>query len=73
MNGIFKFFLNALKAIFLSPFYVIYFTAFLLLTIFNYLFGEIRFIFSGFNYGSRKENKYNKKLESIRQNNGGVR
>ena len=73
MSGIFKFVLNALKAIFLSPFYIIYFLAFLLLTILNYILGEIRFIFSGFNYGSRKENKYNRKLESMKQNNGGVK
>ena len=73
MRAIFKFVLNALKAIFLSPFYIIYFLAFLLLTLFNYIVGEILFICSGFNYGSRKENKYNRKLEGIKQNNGGVK
>ncbi|MDY2889261.1 MAG: hypothetical protein SOU19_06795 [Candidatus Caccosoma sp.] len=73
MGGVFKFFLNALKAIFLSPFYLVYFIAFLLLTIFNYLIGELRFIFSGFRYGTRKENKYIVKLEKIKQANGGVK
>lgn len=73
MGGVFKFFLNALKAIFLSPFYLIYFIAFLLFTIFNYIFGELRFLFFGFRYGTRSENKYIKKLANIKQGIGGVK
>ena len=65
MNSALKFFLNALKAIFLSPFYLLVFVLTLLYAIINYIVGIFRWIFSGFTYGSRKTNKYLIELEKV--------
>lgn len=62
MSKILTFFLNALKAIFLSPFYIVYFLIYLLYTILFHFIGEIRILISGFKYGSKKDNKYEKEL-----------
>ena len=63
MNNLFNFFLNAIKAILLSPFYILYFVVVLLIGLFNHLIGEVRILLSGFKYATDKENKYNKKLQ----------
>ncbi|MCI5744678.1 MAG: hypothetical protein MR270_00095 [Erysipelotrichaceae bacterium] len=65
MGNVLKFFLNAVKAIVLSPFYIVYFALYFIYAILNYLIGEIRLVFSGFRYGDKKENKYLKKVEKI--------
>ena len=62
MGGILKFFLNALKAIFLGPFYVAYFILFFVYGIINHFIGEIKVIFTGFRYGTKSENKYTRRL-----------
>lgn len=72
MNSMFTFFLNALKAIIFSPFYLLYFLFVLLIGLFNHIIGEVKVLFSGFKYGSEKENKYTKKLkQEIQNRNGG--
>lgn len=75
MGAALKFFLNALKALFLSPFYIVYFLVFLVYGFFNHLIGEVRVIISGFKYASDKENKYQNKLKkkTTSANNGGVK
>lgn len=67
MSKILTFFLNALKAIFLSPFYLIYFILYLLYTLFAHLFGEICVLFSGFKFGNKKYNKYEQELNKLKQ------
>lgn len=62
IGSVLKFFLNALKALFLSPFYVGYFLVFLVYSLFNFIFGSIAWLASGFSYGSVKENKYVEEL-----------
>ena len=62
MGNVLKFFLNALKAIFFSPFYICYFLIFFIIGIFNHIIGELRVLISGFRFASEKENKYSKKL-----------
>lgn len=72
MEGILRFFLNAFKAILLSPFYIVYFVIVLLIGLFNHIIGEIRVLLSGFKYGSKNENKYRKMVEKkIRAQGGG--
>ena len=72
MEGILRFFLNAFKAILLSPFYIVYFVIVLLIGLFNHIIGEIRVLFSDFKYGSKNENKYRKMVEKkIRAQGGG--
>ena len=71
MEGILKFFLNAFKAIIFSPFYIIYFVFAFLVGLINYLWGEIRVVFSGFRYGSKNENKYTIALRKISNEQGG--
>lgn len=73
MGNTLKFFLNAIKAIVFSPFYLLYFFAFFSISLFNHLIGEIKVIFTGFKYGSKNENKYNNELKTIvrRINSGG--
>lgn len=73
MGKALKFFLNAFKAIFLSPFYLIYFAIYLIATLINFLVGEVRVLISGFRYGSDLENKYQRVLKKRKQalNNGG--
>ena len=72
MNNLFNFFLNAIKAILLSPFYVLCFVVALIVGLFNHLIGEVRILFSGFKYGTDKENKYKAKLKQhLESRNGG--
>lgn len=72
MEGILRFFLNAIKAILFSPFYIAYFIIVLLIGLINYLVGEVKVIFTGFKYGSKKENKYKKALDKKLKAQGGV-
>ena len=74
MGNTLKFFLNAIKAIVLSPFYVLYFALHLTVSLFNHIIGEVKVLFTGFKYGSKQENKYNQELKKIIReiNNGGV-
>lgn len=65
MSGILKFFLNALKAILLSPFYLIYFCLYLIISLFNHFLGEIKVLFTGFKYGNKDENKYSKQVKNL--------
>ena len=62
MNIMFTFFLNALKAIIFSPFYLLYFLFVLLIGLFNHIIGEVIVLFSGFKYGSEKDAKDNCKV-----------
>lgn len=72
MDGTLKFFLNAFKAILLSPFYLAAFAAFLLYSLITHLVGEIKVLFTGFKYGTKNENKYTKELNyKIKLQNGG--
>ncbi len=73
MEGAFKFFINALKAILFSPFYILYFLFYFVIALINHLWGELMVLLTGFTYGSKKENKYRKKLQKkmISVNNGG--
>lgn len=71
MGGILKFFLNAIKAIFIGPFYVVYFCVYLILSVLNHLSGELKVLFTGFRYGSKAENKYVKKSQYIIKKGGG--
>lgn len=71
MNQVLSFFLNAIKAILLSPFYILYFLLVLVVGFINFVFGELRFLLSGFRYGKKDENKYSKMLnDKLKQ--GGV-
>ena len=70
MGGILKFFLNAIKAIFVGPFYVLYFCIYFVLALLNHLFGELKVLFSGFHYGSKNSNKYTKKIQYIIKKGG---
>ena len=70
MSGILKFFLNALKAILLSPFYLIYFRIYLIIGAFNHIIGEFKVLFTGFKYGNKDENKYSKQVKNL-MNKGG--
>ena len=72
MSGILKFFLNAIKAILLSPFYIVYFCLYLIVSFFIHVVGEVKVLFSGFNYGSKEENKYTKQVKNL-MNKGGER
>ena len=72
MSGILKFFLNAIKAILLSPFYIVYFCLYLIISAFNHLLGELKILFTGFKYGNKDENKYNKQVRKL-INKGGER
>ena len=72
MSGILKFFLNAIKAILFSPFYIVYFCIYLIISLFNHLIGEVKVLFTGFKYGSNEENKYNKHIKNL-INKGGER
>lgn len=58
ISAVLKFFINAIKALFLSPFYLAYFVIFLVYSLLNFLFGLIKWAISGFSYGGQKENKY---------------
>ena len=71
MENVLKFFLNALKAIIFSPFYVVYFIVVLLIGFINYLVGEIKVVFTGFKYASKQENKYTKALRKVLNSQGG--
>ena len=71
MNNLFNFFLNAIKAILFSPFYILYFVVVLLIGLFNHLIGEVRILLSGFKYATDKENKYTKKLQQIKESRNG--
>lgn len=71
MNNLFNFFLNAIKAILLSPFYILYFVVVLLIGLFNHLIGEVRILLSGFKYGTDKENKYTQQLKQIKESRNG--
>lgn len=75
MDGVFKFFINALKAIILSPFYIVCFCFALIHGLLNHFIGETRVLFSGFKFASKQENSYTKqlglKLKKINQ--GGVK
>ena len=71
MGGIFQFFLNALKAIFIGPFYIAYFLIYLIISAFNHLIGEFKVLFTGFRYGHKDENKYSKKLKYLTKKAGG--
>lgn len=70
MDGILKFFVNAIKAILLSPIYIICFCAALIGGFINHLICEVRVLFSGFKFSTEKENKYTNKLEN-KLNQGG--
>ena len=70
MSGILKFFLNAIKAILLSPFYIVYFCFYLIISVINHFIGEIRVLLSGFKYGHKDENKYTKQVKNL-MNKGG--
>lgn len=72
MSGILKFFLNAIKAILLSPFYIVYFCLYLIVSFFIHVVGEVKVLFSGFKYGSKEENKYTKQVKNL-MNKGGER
>ena len=72
MEGILKFFLNAFKAILLSPFYLVYFIFVLIIGLLNHLVGELRVLLSGFRYASKKENKYKRRLDKKIKAQGGV-
>jgi len=65
IDGILRFFLNALKAILLSPFYLAFFAIYLVVNVFVFIFGTLKTIFTGFKYGTKKENKYEKKLREV--------
>lgn len=71
MEKIFTFFVNAVKAIIFSPFYLLYLAIYLVISLFNHVFGEIKVLFTGFKYGSKKENKYHRtvveKFEAIKK------
>ena len=71
MSGILKF-LNAIKAILLSPFYIVYFCLYLIVSFFIHVVGEVKVLFSGFKYGSKEENKYTKQVKNL-MNKGGER
>lgn len=73
MGNTLKFFLNAIKAIVFSPFYLVCYLLFLIVSLFNHLIGEIKVIFTGFKYGSKNENKYHNELKTIvkKINSGG--
>ena len=71
MSGIFQFFLNALKAIFIGPFYVVYFAIYLIGSVINHILGEIKILFTGFRYGHKDENKYSKRLKYLIKKAGG--
>lgn len=71
MNNIFSFFLNALKAIIFSPFYLIFFLLCFILTLINHIVSELCVLFSGFKYGSKKENKYTQLLNKIKSSQAG--
>ena len=71
MSGIFQFFLNALKAIFLGPFYIVYFIFYFVGSLINHLLGELKVLFTGFKYGHKEENKYTKKLKIMIKKAGG--
>lgn len=71
MSGILKFFLNALKAIFIGPFYLVYFCIYLALSALNHMAGELKVLFTGFHYGSKANNKYTKKVQYIIKKGGG--
>lgn len=75
MGNTLKFFLNAIKAIVFSPFYVLYFVLFLIISLLNHIIGELKVLFTGFKYGNKQENKYNQELKkNIKEmNNGGVK
>lgn len=71
MGGILKFFLNAIKAIFIGPFYVIYFCFYLILAVLNHFAGELKVLFTGFHYGSKNHNKYTQKVQYNIKKGGG--
>lgn len=65
MGEIFKFIKNAVKAILLSPYYLLVFVLFIICTIFNYLIGEIRSFFGIFTangFSHLDDNEYNQIL-----------
>ena len=72
MNSVFKFLLKSLKTMLLSPFYLLYFIICVFMSLKTYIWGEIKFIISGFKYGKDQENKYYKKLKSKTESDGGI-
>lgn len=70
MDGVLKFFINAIKAILLSPVYIICFCATLIVGLINHIICEVRVLFSGFKFSTEKENKYTALLEK-KLNQGG--
>ena len=74
MESIFKFFMNAIKAIIFSPLYIIIFIATLIHGMLNHFICEIRVLFSGFKFASKNENIYTKLLEEKLKkiNQGGI-
>lgn len=72
MMELFKFFKNALKAIFLSPYYILFYIISLIATIYMYIYGEITSIilfFGGSGYHQEKFNEYDKKLKKCKKYN----
>ena len=72
MSGVLKFFLNAIKAILLSPFYLVIFALYLINGFISFLFNEIIFVLSGFRFASKKENKYQKQVQKKRESVGDI-
>ena len=71
MSGILTFFLNALKAILLGPFYILYFCIYLIVCLINHIFGELKVLFTGFKYATKKSNKYTKQVSELMNKGGG--
>lgn len=71
MSGILKFFLNAIKAIFLGPFYIAYFCIYVVISAINHVFGEFKVLLTGFKYGQKNNNKYTKNVNRLIRKSGG--
>lgn len=72
MAELFRFFKNALKAIFFSPYYILYYLFSLIIALSMYIYGEIISLilfFSGSGYRQEKFNEYDKKLKKCKQHN----
>lgn len=72
MSELLNFFKNALKAIFFSPFYILYYLCALIVTIILYIYGEIISLFlffSGSGYRQEKYNEYDQKLKKCKTYN----
>ena len=71
MSGILKFFLNAIKAILLGPFYIAYFCIYVVISAINHAFGELKVLLTGFKYAQKNNNKYTKQVNKLLRKSGG--